>query len=356
MLKQLNSLKTNKYNLVNIIILAAAICLCLQVCVSGSVTISPVTSKKADALLIIDNKVQEIPSLTLVRGFQLMIAVKDLEKLGWGYLEPSAAGQAVFRGNGITLTFIKGKDTALVNSLPVRLPVVIYTKDGRLMVPLSFVASSLGHSYEMETKPVARINTQFIKTNTSKNSIKGKVLFNGKGMHSIIVRLIDKYRTSDGSMSAVTNDSGEFLITNVPDGEYSAYIYTGDNPKYFNRESELISIKNGKMLAVKPISLGALIIPVSPAIASIVKNIKGSLSVSWSAVSDAASYKIVVKKVGSDKGVDVYDSQTASVKIPSAGLLQGNQYELQIFAYNTAGDFIGGTPSSGVTPWIFSVE
>ena len=97
---------------------------------------------------------------------------------------PDSPDQIVFKGKSVTLSFTKGQSVAMVNSLPVKLPVDTYTREGRLMVPLSFVAKALGYDYECVQKAVATIMTNPVKPESPKltNTLDGMVIYNGEGV------------------------------------------------------------------------------------------------------------------------------------------------------------------------------
>jgi hypothetical protein len=106
-----------------------------------------------------DGKVVEVGSLHLQRGQQVMVWIRDLEKLGWGTIETPQPDRISLKAKSVTLTFIKGQGVALVNSLAVRLPIDTYMRAGQFMVPLSFVAKALGYQFDLAVKPVVTIGT-----------------------------------------------------------------------------------------------------------------------------------------------------------------------------------------------------
>jgi len=122
----------------------------------GTATVRPAAPASTSVVLIVDGKVVEAESIELQRGPQVMVWLRDLEKLGWGKTEPGDNGQVLFKGQGITLTFTKNEGVALVNSLAVKLPIDTYVIDTKLMVPLSFVAKALGYQYDYSYKSVPR--------------------------------------------------------------------------------------------------------------------------------------------------------------------------------------------------------
>ncbi len=135
------------------------------------------------ALLIVDGRIIEAESLQMVRGEQVMVGLRDLEKLGWGVVSTGLPDEIIFKAKGVTLSFTKGQSVAMVNSLPVKLMADVYTHDGRLMVPLSFVAKALGYNYECVDRPVATIITNPVKpARKAGNSVRGVVIYNGLGV------------------------------------------------------------------------------------------------------------------------------------------------------------------------------
>ncbi|MHB9035173.1 MAG: stalk domain-containing protein [Armatimonadota bacterium] len=344
-----------------VITLAAMLgaCIVTSACAQAraSVTVSPLTDAPSPVVLIIDSKVVTVDSLEFVRGQQVMIWLRDLETLGWGKAMPGELGEVVFKGNGVTLSFKKGEGLAKVNSLTVKLPVDTYLRNGRLMVPLSFVAKALGFDCEIAFKPVASITTSIVsKSMPSANSLQGKALYGNKGAPGITVRAIDKeYNAIEGAV-AVTDADGSYTIGNLPAGEFAAYVYTGDNPSYFLRASEFAVVKDGDIARLKPIALGKILAPKKPQPGEKARSVDGSVVIEWTKCDGAASYEVTISKKGITEPIFTITSKEPKARISTDKLKSGTAYEAKVSALDAQGDFLGGTAGSGGKPWHFTFE
>lgn len=331
-------------------------------CVYGqsqpSVTVSPVTSSPSNILLVIDGKVIEAESLQIQRGQHVMVWVRDLEKLGWGSIEPGQPDQVCFKGRGVTLTFTKERGRALVNSLSVILPIDTYLRDGKLMVPISFVAKALGYDYDCTYKAVATITTSPAKPVVrSGGSIEGRLLFNGRGVCGVIVQAVQADYTVIKGAAAKTDAEGAYRIDGLPEGECMAYVYVGDNPQYFNRTSELANVVDGAAIKLKPISLGKVLAPLSPGVGErSVPVVGGKISFKWTPCEGAASYSLEVKRRGTSDVVFSTTTDRASIQVPASRFAHGAQYEAQVTALDAKGEFLGGTAGAGGAAWTFTIE
>ena len=195
---------------------AMATAVCAHCEPGPAVVVRSVTNAQPGALLIVDGKLLDAESLQMVRGQQVMVSLRDLEKLGWGVVSAGLPNQVVFKAKGVTLSFTKGQSVAMVNSLPVKLP-VDPIREGRLMVPLSFVAKALGYDYECVSKACCHYCNQPREARAKvTNSLHGTVIYDGVGMAGIKVRAVDPtFKVVDDAM--VTTDSeGNFEIKDLP--------------------------------------------------------------------------------------------------------------------------------------------
>lgn len=325
---------------------------------SATVTVRPFDSPGSRVLILVDGKPVEIESAQLQRGMHVMVWIRDLEKLGWGTVESPTPDRFVFKGNGVTLSFAKGEGTAMVNSLAVQLPINTYLRDGKLMVPLSFVAKALGFDYECIEMPVAMITTAPPKTQpTPLNTLQGLVTYNSKGVGGILVRAVDPQFRVIKNAVAKTDPNGDYKIEGLPDGVYLAYVYTGDNPGYFNRASSPVEAKGGGVFLVSEIRLGKVISPIKPRPgSSVAASANGFISLAWTPCEDAVKYKVAIRKKGTSKDVFQTYTANASTEVPTSILTPGSTYEIQITAENENGEFLGGTVGTGGKPWTFSVN
>ena len=323
-----------------------------------SVTVRPVGAPAPDVLLLVDGKTVEVESIQVQRGLQVMVWLRDLERLGWGTVESSSPDRVMFRGKGVTLSFTKGQGVAMVNSLVVQLPINVYLRDGKLMVPLSFVAKALGFQYDCTERPVATVITEPPKPASKlTNTLQGTVTYNGSGVAGVIVRAVDPEFTVIKNAAARTDANGEYKIEDLADGTYMAYVYTGDNPAYFNRASSPIEARGGAVFQVQPMAVGKVLLPVKPKSGSELGPAqKGLAAIAWTACDQVAVYKLTIRKRGSEKVIYEVSTPKPDVSVPASLFVKGTAYEVQVRAENEKGEFIGGTAGPGGTPWTFSTK
>lgn len=318
--------------------------------VAGGVSVRS-TDADTDVVVLVDGKNVNADSIEVHRGGQIMVWLRELEKLGWGVVDSGPGDEVRFRGRGVTLAFTKGQGVARVNSLAVKLPIDTYLRDGKLMVPISFVAKALGFEYESAPKTVVAVKTS---PSPRTNSIIGTVLYDGKGVPGITVRVTDAEFTVVKNVMARTDASGGFVLSPLPDGRFMAYVYTGDNPTYFNRASEIAELKGGQEAQLKPIVLGRILLPVSPKSGSKLSLSKPRLDFAWTACPGAASYKVHFGPVG--KIVPDIDAvaKKPSLSIESSRFSAGLSYAAEVTALDAQGRFLGGTAGDGSSAWTFT--
>ncbi|MCX6344377.1 MAG: stalk domain-containing protein [Armatimonadetes bacterium] len=343
--------------------LVLVMCLLMAICTSALAQTRPTAtvSPEQPLLLIVDGKAIEADSLELRRGQQVMVWLRDLEKLGWGKAATGTApGEFLFRGNNnITLSFIKGQGVAKVNALAVDLSVDSYMKNGKLMVPLSFAAKSLGYTFDLSYKAVATISTQPVKVNVEKtNSISGIVTYADKGVQGVFVCAVKKVGNNYAAVKNSTTRTavdGSFKITGLPDGAWNAYIYIGNNPFYLSRVSEPVTVSNGQTARIEPIILCRIITSLSPQIDQKVIPSNGKIDIRWAPCPNAVSYKLRVRQLGSKEDGMVIDCKTSNKQILASKLYPGVKYVIKVSALDASGNELGVTAGSSGKPWVFSV-
>lgn len=306
-------------------------------------------ARAADVVLVIDGRVIEAESIHLApRAQQVMVCLRDLEKLGWGAIQSAEQNQVVFSAKGVTLTFTKGQSLAQVNTLAVQLPIDTYVRGGRLMVPLSFVAKALGYSYEASSKVVAMVTTSPRKQETAgNNSLTGRVTYDGKGVQGIRVRAVDRNFWAVPGATATTDADGNYTLSGLPDGEYMAHVWIQDNPTYFNRASEPAVVVGGETAQVKPVALGRVLAPIAPRPGTSVSRASGGVDVAWSVCEGAEAYSLVIRKPGAQTPAVEISTTKPTAKAPAAKLTAGVEYEAEVTALSKSGEFLGGTAGSG---------
>jgi len=223
------------------------------------------------------------------------------------------------------------------------------------MVPLSFVAKSLGYEYDCSYKTVASVITSPAKTPARiSNAIEGKALYNGKGLAGVAVRAVDPEYTAISGATAKTDATGKYRIEGLADGSYRAYVYTGDNPGFFLRASEPAAVKGGETAQIPSIQLGRIIAAVNPKSGEAdVPYTKGYIELVWTTCDGAATYTLVLNKKGGEKVFELA-SEKPSARVPGNKLAAGALYEVQVSATNASGEFLGGTAGAGGEPWTFT--
>ena len=292
----------------------------------------------------------------MFRGQQIVVWIRDLEKLGWGTVEPGKPGQVKFKGKNATLTFTKGEGVALINSLPVKLPINTYMHETKLMVPLSFVAKALGYEYDFGYKPVAVISSSSLRVApVASNTISGKVLYDDKGVKGIIVRAVDgDFNPIDGAVTKTEAD-GSYKIGDLPDGSYMAYVYVNDNPSYFNRVSEAASVSSGTVAQLKSIVLGKIISPQTPEPGDSVSLKDGRIEFTWNSCEGASNYTLTIYDTNKTIIASTTSPQPNSA-ICAVKFKPEVSYVAEVKAFNAKGQFLGGTAGAGGKPWTFEVK
>lgn len=322
---------------------------------TATVEVRPIDAAPAGALLLIDGKLAEINNIEVTaRGQQVMVWLREFEKLGWGTVQAGdSLEKMALKTKTLTLTFSKGRDVALVNSLSVQLPINCYLKDGKLMVPLSFVAKSLGYSFELMTRPVVSILTS---PPARDNGIRGQVLYDNKGIVGIKVVLVDPdYNTVKGFV-AVTDSNGNYAFDSVPDGKYLAYVWVGHNPDFFNRVSEELELSDRSTVTARPISLGRIVRPVSPKVDEVVSTPGGRIIFEWTPCAGATLYGLVVAQPGANEPLISLETSKPRAEVVTRKLVPGVVYVADIEARDPNGRFLGGTIGAGGKMWTFSVK
>ena len=321
------------------------------------VAVRPVGNPTPGVLLVIDGRAVEAEACEAVRGQQVMVWIRDLEKLGWGTVLPGQPQQILFKSKNVTLTFTKGQSVALVNSLAVQLPIDTYVRNDKLMVPLSFVAKALGYTYEYRQKVVATITTSPGKVvEKGDNAIQGQVTYNGKAVKGITVRAADAEFTAISGAAATTDDRGRYKIAGLPDGSYMAHIFIKDNPMYITRASETVPLENGQTADIQPIALIRALTGLLPKMNEVARITNGCVSFAWAPCEGAVSYRLLVKSSATGETITQVTSKTPSVEVPAAKFIPGIAYEARVIALDASEQFLGSTTRSGGATWTFTIE
>jgi len=84
-----------------------------------------------------------------IRDEIVLVPLQDLaDEMAWSVTWDASTSNVCVQGNGRIIQMTLGSRQALINSLPVDMPLAICIKDGSIMIPLSFVSKSLGYYVE----------------------------------------------------------------------------------------------------------------------------------------------------------------------------------------------------------------
>ncbi len=320
--------------------------------------VRPVTrevySTMPGAVLLVDGKLIDPSSVEVVRGQHVMMSLREMEQLGWGTVEASG-NSMLLRSRNIVLTFTKGSDRALLNSLVGPLPVKTYLKNTRLMVPLSFVAKALGLDFTSDVKVVVSVKSRVEPPPLAgPNALHGRVMFDGDGIKGVKVRAVGKDQKPVKGAVTLTDEDGMYNIKGLINGEYAAFVMVEDNPEYFTRSTDPTAVADGETAEMKPMYLGMIVRPVKPRAGSTVSTAGTLIDFAWTACDRANYYKFVVRKLDTGEAVVQLRSNEPGLKVSTSSFDTDTKYEAEVTAYNSSGEFPGGTQGSGGESWTFT--
>jgi hypothetical protein len=295
----------------------------------------------------------------VMRGGSVMVRCKDFEKIGWARYEKRNDGSALLRSQGVTITLTPGSRAATVNKLPFTMKQPALKSANQILAPLEFVCKALGYSCELKSG-IVKIKAP-VRTSTEPkaglNSIAGRITYAGAAVSGIRLRLAN--RDQGGAFikgySAKSDAHGTFNFGGLPNGTYSVYAYIGDNPDFFNRMSEKITLSEGTYAKVRDICMGRILQPASPKRGGSVAVVDGKISLTCTACPTAAKYRFAVLDSKSRDMVCEATSANCSVDIAASDLEPGREYVWQVQSMDASGEFLGGSPGCGPLPWTFKV-
>jgi hypothetical protein len=312
---------------------------------------------RPDQRVLLNGKEVRLAQPVLRWGEVLLIWVRDLERFGLGTLQPSPAGEVRLSKGLVEIGFKAGSDRAAVNGLAKQMPAPAMVVEGRMMVPVEFVCQAFGVSLRVGrvvllTQP-GRGASQWVRLGT----IGGRVTYAGAPAEGVRVRLV---RASDNGFvpgaAAVTSADGRYLFTHVPNGDYHAFVYAGDNPEFFNRRSAMVGVTMPASAQAEEIRLGRILRPARPLPGGMVKARGGKVRLSWMACPGAAGYRIAIKRASDGASLFSTTSAEASCEVPAEKLNVGERVVWSVVATGAAGEFLGGSPGAGGTPWAFTLR
>ena len=323
-------------------------------------------------IVIVNTTLKQLEDIEITPDDHVMVWIRDLERLGWGSISNTSNGETLFSNPKVTLAFNKNSDSAKFNSLSVKLPVKTYLKDGKMMVPISFVAKTMGYEYSAEERVIvfikqpdvpeennSRNDAPAIPTNpkptetpkandptpvpkvppankSDSNWFQGTVVHNDKKISGVKLALTDS--NNKFVKTAVSDTNGIFAFYNLPNGNYNVVINNVDNPLYKTDKIGGLSVSGGVAKKLdKPIQLmGAMKLKTIPKLDS-----KKNYNLTWNNIPGASQYKITLSSPNAKALKPNFTTKNENLSIPVDKLSKGQNYNLKAVAINSKGAIIG---------------
>ena len=324
--------------------------------------------RQESPLIVINGRAARPAAPPIVTEVDVLVWLRDLSTHGLGSAEWDAAER---RGSLSTprlrLDFRAGSRQAGIitrGDPPSReiklMPHAAVLSDGKLMVPLRFVCRELGVSVQVGTQLVVELRSpSFLSTDDrptpgAEGGITGHVMFAGKPLGGIVLRLVrDADFTFLRERRAVSRDDGGYGFASVPPGRYRVYAYVGDNRDYFNRQTAPITVEKAVVRA-PPLVMGQVLHAVRPAPHARVPA-DGAVLLQWTECREASQYELSVVDAETSEEVALRLSSEPSVEVAIGAFIPGRHYEWQVLALGASGEFLGSSPGAGAVPWTFVV-
>ena len=329
-------------------------------------------------VVIVNTTLKQLENIEITPDDHVMVWIRDLERLGWGSISSASNGETLFSNPKVTLAFNKNSDSAKFNSLSVKLPVKTYLKDGKMMVPISFVAKTMGYEYSAEERVIVFIkqpdvpeennsrndapaiptnpkptetpkannptpvpktpsgNTSVPASKSDSNWFQGTVVHNDKKIDGVKLALTDP--NNKFVKTAVSDANGIFAFYNLPNGNYNVVINNVDNPLYKTDKIGGLAVSGGIAKKLdKPIQLmGAMRLKAIPKLDS-----KKNYNLVWNKVSGATQYKITLSSPNAKALKPSFTTKNESLSISADKLSKGQNYTVKAVAINSKGAIIG---------------
>lgn len=358
------------------------------------------------AMLLINGHKTEFSDIDVKEDNTVFVPLRDLEKAGFGVISPSDNGAVEFSTKSLNFLFYKNSDSVKMNALSLSLPKSTYVKEGKFMVPLSFIVKSLGGSYDQyeelvitcdnlnlvtkqtakpalkksetkapatsesanteEAKPETNTDsskaevipaqaetqkktiTEYNKENLNINWFQGTVVAYGKKLNLIDLDLYDA--NSGKCIQTVKSNEGVFAFRNMPNGTYFIKVDHAKNPSFKSLKTEKFAVKNmeGNKMK-KPLNLMRAI--KSNGIKTVQSNGQTYYNLTWSPVPNVKNYKVIVSCANPKAKMPKYDRKTEKISISENELSKGQTYGIKVYATDSKGNKIGEYADSG---WTFS--
>jgi hypothetical protein len=293
----------------------------------------------------------EVRATPLEHRGVLLVPARDLEASGIAKVTfEEAPRRLIFVRENVRLEIVIGSINARLNGVEVKLPGAVEIVEGRAMVPALFIMETLGLP-RTEIKPPSWSPPL---TASRKGRLSGRVLYNGRPLAGIVLRLV---RAEDFSfvpeLRATTDKAGNYGFASVPEGAYRVYAYVGDNPDYFNRVTPTVQLGASPALA-EPLHMGRVLSALDPPLGAILSPDR-EMVFTWSECPQAAVYHISVVDPETREEVFTGTTRLPRIPLPVSRLRPGRLYEWHITATDSGGGFLGGSPGAGAEALNFSI-
>src|SRR5690242_799875 len=198
------------------------------------------------------------------------------------------------------------------------------------------------NSADTKTTPVEKV-----KPAAGTGNVQGKVLYNGKPVENIDVRLCEKFnRFLDGCggkiYTAKTDKDGDYVITNVPPKEYEAItvrIFDTDGYVFattsFGISATKYNVEADKTLFVDPTNLFKADLKLTDPKAG--SNISGdAVEFKWDAYPDAAYYKLTLTPDNHLSESRYTKQRVDGTSFKATKPLEKGSYRWKVEAFNSA--------------------
>jgi len=195
--------------------------------------------------------------------------------------------------------------------------------------------------------PDAKSQVEKVKPTAGTGNVQGKVLYNGKPVANIDVRLCEKFnRFLDGCggqiYKAKTDQDGDYVITNVPPKEYEAItvrIFDTDGYVFattsFGISATKYNVQADKTLFVDPTNLFKADLKLTDPKAG--SNISGdAVEFKWDAYPDAAYYKLTLTPDNHLSESRYTNQRVDGTSFKATKALDQGGYQWKVEAFNAA--------------------
>lgn len=311
--------------------------------------------------VLLNGKEVQLDQPVLRLGEVLLIWVRDAERVDLGTVEPAstairgAAHEVRLSRGQVEIAFQPGSDLARVNGATKRMPAPATLVAGRMMVPVQFLCQAFGVSLRIGRTVVLSEpgrGSAWVRQGT----IAGRVTYAGAPAAGVRVRLARSDNAFVPGAAAVTDPDGWYRFEHVPNGDYHAFVYVGDNPEFFNRRSAALQMETAAPLQAEEIRMGRVLRPVRPLPGSRVRAQGGSVRLEWSPCPQAAAYRVTVKRASDGAILFSATASGPACEVPQDKLAAGQRAIWTVAATDAGGQFLGGSPGAGGTAWAFTLR